>query len=287
MLPATGTLTAWEPASGPGIRVDAGVRRGSEISVYYDSLLAKLIVHAAERALAVERLEYALGASRICGVRTNLPLLERIVRDEDFRRGTFSTGYLDGRFETEAFVEQPPPSEVLLLAAAAIVDRALAGGGAWRLGGIGIPIALRYGEREYRCTASRGTGPGEWELDGDVSGVYTLSAQSGFAPTEGGVTVTLAGLRYEFSLAAPPSAMGVTATRAGANSGRIEAPMPGKVLKVAAFAGDTVGARDLLVVLEAMKMEHRIEAPQNGMIRAVHVAPGQFVTAGVTLVELA
>ena len=94
-LPATGRVTRFEPPDGPGIRVDAGIEAGSDVGIYYDSLIAKLIVHGETRSAAVERLGAALASFRIEGVPTNLPLLARIAREPDFRRGALSTAYLD------------------------------------------------------------------------------------------------------------------------------------------------------------------------------------------------
>ena len=94
MLPSTGTIARWSPPEGPGVRLDAGVTRGSEVGLYYDPMLAKLIVYGSDRAHAVARFERALEDFTIEGVRTNLPLLLWIARDEAFRAGDTTTGFL-------------------------------------------------------------------------------------------------------------------------------------------------------------------------------------------------
>ncbi|MBD5654444.1 MAG: acetyl-CoA carboxylase biotin carboxyl carrier protein subunit, partial [Candidatus Eremiobacteraeota bacterium] len=101
-----------------------------------------------------------------------------------------------------------------------------------------------------------------------------------------GVAVSCDGRAYDLSFARPPElgALG-RGPRAG-GAGAIVSPMPGKIIKVPVRAGDTVAERDLLVVLEAMKMEHRIEAPRDGIVKTVAVAPGALVAGGATLVEL-
>ena len=134
-LPATGTLLAYDPPTGPGIRLDSGVARGDAVTMYYDPMLAKLIVTAADRSLAIARLRVALSDFGILGVTTNLPLLRRIITDERFQRGATFTDFLEsGAFATPA--EQPhqsPPAiaemawgtggEATFLIAAAVCER--------------------------------------------------------------------------------------------------------------------------------------------------------------------
>jgi acetyl-CoA carboxylase biotin carboxylase subunit len=96
MLPAPGRIEGWEEPAGEGIRVDAGYEAGMEVTPFYDPLLAKLIVHAESRAAAIERALDALGRFRIEGekLKTNLPLLRRVLASEEFRRGETDTGLL-------------------------------------------------------------------------------------------------------------------------------------------------------------------------------------------------
>ena len=97
MLPAPGRIEVWEEPAGEGIRVDAGYEAGMEVTPYYDPLLAKLIVHADSRAAAIERAAEAVSRFRIEGekLKTNLPLLRRLLESEAFRRGETDTGLLD------------------------------------------------------------------------------------------------------------------------------------------------------------------------------------------------
>ncbi|MBV8354079.1 MAG: ATP-grasp domain-containing protein, partial [Candidatus Eremiobacteraeota bacterium] len=101
-LPSSGTITAWRMPAGPGVRVDAGVETGSEVGVWYDSMLAKIVVWDATREKAVARLRRALDETEVGGVRTNLPLLRRIVRDEAFIAGATTTAFLDERLASGA-----------------------------------------------------------------------------------------------------------------------------------------------------------------------------------------
>jgi len=297
-LPATGTIARWEPPTWPGLRLDAGVRAGSEVSIYYDSMLAKLIAHGPDRASAVARLSEGLEAFRIEGVRTNLPLLRRIARDEAFRAGDTTTAYLSERAEFLQPARDPDDDDAALVAVAAtLLDPR-----PWRVAGVGIPVALEWDERSLRVAGSRVRGPEErWNLEGGVSGTFAFEANddrivvrdatgrrvSGRANVDrAGVEIVLDGVRRRFAFAAPPSLEVAGAARRAHGAGAVTAPMPGKVLRLAVKAGDAVAERDLLVVLEAMKMEHRIEAARDGVVKRVAVSPDSLVAAGAMLLEL-
>jgi 3-methylcrotonyl-CoA carboxylase alpha subunit len=292
-LPATGTISGWETPGGPGIRVDAGVREGSVVSIYYDSLLAKLIAWGPDRPSAIERLTGALETFRIDGVPTNLPLQLRIARDVTFRAGYTTTAFLT---EHENFMSPDPtgePDEAFLIGLGALLGDPRS----WRIGSVGIPLRLHGARRHIAVVASRKSKPGHWHLEGDFEGEvdFEWSAEritvrgaearcSGRAATaRDGVEVTYDGERFVFRCE-PPPALGARSSSAGAQ-GSVTAPMPGKIVSVAVAAGDSVAERDLLLVLEAMKMEHRIEASRPGVIKSVTVAPGTLVTGGATLVE--
>jgi 3-methylcrotonyl-CoA carboxylase alpha subunit len=171
-LPAAGQITEWEPPTGPGIRLDAGVRCGSEVSIYYDSLLAKLIAHGPDRSAAAERLVEALGSFRIGGVHTNLALHLAIAREPDFRAGKTTTAYLG---EHEGLLKEMALESDAVLAFA--IGAALESGRAWRIGDVGIPISLRGNERSIRIIASR-IADGRWRLEGDLAGEFQI-ARSG------------------------------------------------------------------------------------------------------------
>ena len=142
LLPSTGTLTYWSPPERPGIRIDAGVATGSEVSHYYDPMLAKLIVSGSDRGAAIARLEQALLDFGVDGVRTNLPLLLWIARDDAFRAGETTTSFLDRRFDQSFLSDVAVPRDaVLLCAAALLVD----GRAPWRIAEIGVPLRLQHG----------------------------------------------------------------------------------------------------------------------------------------------
>ena len=296
-LPSSGTLREWSPAGGPGVRVDGGVRSGSEIPIYYDPMLAKLIVWAPDRAAAVARMERALSQTVASGVRTNLPFLSWIVRDEVFRAGALSTRFLEERFDAALMRAPADATPALTLAVAALLENERAG---WRIAGVGRPFAFHDGERAHHVIATRLAGSHRWRLEGSVHGDFTLGAHAsrahasadGAQALEGivaidatGISVTIDGRTTTLALPAPPDA-NTTGASAGPAGGRIAAPMPGRIAKIAVAAGAAVRNGDLLIVLEAMKMEHRIEAPGSGAVTKLHVKEGDLVSAGSVLVEL-
>ncbi|MFY9630379.1 MAG: acetyl-CoA carboxylase biotin carboxylase subunit [Candidatus Cybelea sp.] len=296
MLPSTGTLAQWSPPQGPGIRVDAGVTSGSVVSHYYDPMLAKLIVFGSDRGAAIERLERALLDFTIEGVRTNLPLLLWIARDEAFRAGETTTRFLDTRLNESTFARRSPPREAVLLCAAAL----LSGGHApWRIGGVSVPLRLQHDDSRIELTADA-QAAGSWRLSGDISGELIThrrgdAVQAAFdgVPVAGKFTyqpnrftVHHDGQTWGFTLAAPPDVGAAASHHAATGGASVVAPMPGKIVKVAVSDGERVEEHALLVVLEAMKMEHRIAASAGATVKSVLVKEGQIVTAGAPLVEL-
>jgi 3-methylcrotonyl-CoA carboxylase alpha subunit len=295
-LPATGTLATFDAPAGPGIRLDSGVRAGDTVSIYYDSMLAKLIAYGPDRESAVARLTGALETFAIDGVHTNLPLLLAIARSDDFRDGRTTTSFLE---EHAAFLqpthEKEPEGAVTIAIAAVLSDPR-----AWRVGLVGIPVRLTAKNGVIAVTGSQLDPADTWTIVGDHSAEIGIEAAgdrftvhskngerfAGRATVDAASVVVLYGGRtFRFPFADPPTLDRKSAGTGGGN-GAIVSPMPGRIVKVEVRAGDSVLERDLLVVLEAMKMEHRIEATRDGIVKCVAVSPGALVAGGATLVEL-
>jgi 3-methylcrotonyl-CoA carboxylase alpha subunit len=297
MLPSTGTIAHWSPPEAPGIRVDAGVTNGSVVSHYYDPMLAKLIVCAADREAAIARLRCALEDFVVDGVRTNIPLLLWIARNEAFARGETTTSFLDRHLDQSIFARGAPPAEAALLCAAAL----LADGRApWRVGDVGIPLRLRHDETTIELLADTTTDAGVWRISGARTGELraqrrgeTVHAQIDGKALRGTVTynagafnVRFDGRTWDFEFAPPPSGEAGASSQRVAAGAHVTAPMPGRIVKIAIRDGDAVEEHALLVVLEAMKMEHRIEASAAATVKSVLVKEGQTVASGTPLVEL-
>ena len=282
LLPSTGRITRWQPPEGPGVRVDAGVTTGSDVSVYYDPMLAKLIVFGSDRAHAIARLENALDDFVVDGVRANLPLLQWIVRDEWYRDGRTTTSFLAQRLDESIFAPRAAPREAALYE---IARRLLYGEVPWRVGSIGTPFFLASGTSAFRVWASR-LSDGRWQLSGDIEGELRAHRTGNrIEATFDGEPIVDSNIAFE-PIASPSAQSSGLAATAGVGDGRVTAPMPGKIVTIAVASGSAVEEHALLVVLEAMKMEHRIEASFAGTVGAVLVKEGQIVPAGAPLVEL-
>jgi 3-methylcrotonyl-CoA carboxylase alpha subunit len=278
-LPSTGTLTRL--SFGPGARIDTGVEQGSEVTVHYDPMIAKLIVHAATREEALAGLVAALDRTEVEGVTTNRGFLARLAAHPAFVGGEVDTGFI-GRHEESLFEAGPPDADIV--AAAASRSAAAPGDGLFatpfRLNLRPATLGALWGEdgAEYRFALSAdGVRLGEGEPIQPGRDVVLVAAGDALEARRQGRS-------WRF-LRENPAWAGQSA--GGPADGQITAPMPGKVLGLFVKAGDAVKAGDRLAVLEAMKMEHRLTAPFDGMVEAVSVAAGAQVAEGTLLVTLA
>jgi 3-methylcrotonyl-CoA carboxylase alpha subunit len=309
-LPSTGTLRAFRPfAKWPDVRNDVGVYRGFEVTPYYDPLLAKTAVWAPHRDEAIEALVHALAWYEIEGPVTNLEFLQWAASSPEFRRGEADIAYVDREWQGDLSAEPP----VTALAAAAAFE--LVGHGAgkdfeskpnpwqrtdgWRQRGMPRYLAYRYGGRTFEVCAVA-EAENTWRLTvqdrevvvgslPDASRKVFVSDESvrrQLAPVEvdGALQVTWDGLTYIIQRGAEHSG-GATHSGAATDDGPT-APMPGTVVKVAVQPGQRVTAHEPLVVLEAMKMEHVVEAPYDGVVTTVLVKEGELVPAGSPVVIL-
>jgi len=297
MLPSTGTIVHWSAPEGPGIRIDSGVTTGSVVTHYYDPMLAKLIAFGSDRPSAIARLQLALQELTIDGVRTNVPLLLWIARNDAFARGDTTTRFLDEQFDESIFALRAPPKEASLLAAAALLSD---GRAPWRIGGVGVPVHLQHVAGTIAFVADASADRGHWHLTGDSAGelraerradtvhaTFDGEAFSGSVIYDGEtIDVHQNGRVWPFTLGPPPSAGAANSGPGAAAGAQVTAPMPGRIVKIAIKDGDAVDEHALLVVLEAMKMEHRIEAPAVATVKSVLVKEGQIVAGGTPLVEL-
>ena len=301
-LPSTGKL---HRVSFPhGVRVDTGVRTGSEVSAHYDPLLAKVIAHGDDRPQAIATLRAALRSSEIAGVEHNVPWLLRVLDQPQFVAGTYTTGTVG-----EAGVALLPETDAVATAIAAVATvLAVQGDDPWSPDGYQVNLPheqtirfRRARERiERRVVAEGGdhrvTGPdGEVHLEASslVDGLFEARSQGASSEGTGirarvtiagpDVFVMRAGATARLTLVEPDAGAHDSVAKAG---GRIVAPMPGQIVSVGVAEGDQVRADEVLVVLEAMKMEHQVRAPSSGTVTAVRCAPGDRVVEGTELVSV-
>ncbi|MEY4344581.1 MAG: hypothetical protein RL032_413, partial [Pseudomonadota bacterium] len=322
-LPATGTLHVYGlPACATfaraygGVRVDSGVREGDTISPFYDSMVAKLIVHGATREEALARMDAALAQTHIVGLATNVQFLRHVVTSASFANANLDTALIP----REAAVLFNQDKVGLPLAAAALVAHTLsneqASAARSDVNGWTDPWARRDGWKshgasvrsfalEYQGVAStaqlttlHGSGQPTLQLR-----VGDQSARLRFVPTaSGALDIGLGDQRvsakmyskgnvaHVFISSGATQIIAIDAlVHAGdthTEGGRLTAPMPGKVVSFSVKAGDKVTKGQALAVMEAMKMEHTIAAPADGTVAELLFAPGDQVTDGAELLRL-
>jgi 3-methylcrotonyl-CoA carboxylase alpha subunit len=317
-LPATGTLAVYrKPACSSfaisDIRVDDGVREGDSISPFYDSMVAKLIVHGDTREQALARLDEALSQTRIVGLTTNVQFLRHIIRTDSFATAKLDTALIQR--EDKALFGQEAVG--LPLAAASVVAHTLQKEQAqvghdpfsqrdgWRAYGVATrAFGFNFHGASYTAVLSY-LHDGVLQLavgEGDdaVSGALAWRAEAdalhvSFADHTARVQVFIEAQAHEdvAHVFAPQGATRITVVDALAHAGdtqeaggRLTAPMPGKVVSFAVKAGEKVKAGQPLAVMEAMKMEHTIAAPADGEVLELLYAPGDQVTEGAELLKL-
>jgi geranyl-CoA carboxylase alpha subunit len=301
-LPQSGRLTVWQPPQGEGLRIDTALEAGAGVSTHYDPMIAKLIAHGPDRETARLRLLRAVEGFAIGGLRHNLPFLRRCLQHPAFAAGAVDTGFLE--HEAAALACPTAPSRPLsALAAALFQDRDSAG----------IAPELRHWRSrpgraprlELRCGAARvawrvSAMAGGFEVSDEQGGVYIEWLGSAQAPSQP-LRVRIDGVEFvvhaawsgdELDLVLAEEAWRFAEVAAGgAGAARalrtqVTAPMPGNIVEVRCADGTTVQAGDVVLVLEAMKMEHQIEAPASGRVRQLSAVAGQQVSMRELLFDI-
>ena len=304
-LPAAGEVIEWRPEAGDGVRFDSGIETGSRVGIEFDPMIAKVIAAAPTRREAVAKLARALSRTRIHGPRNNRDFLVQALRTREFLRGDTTTDFLERvSVSVQHEVTQAQGQSALIACAvesarmnrtAARVLRGLPGG--WRNSPM-PPMRMRFeiagAEQtlEYRQGLN---GHFVFTIEGEVRDVLVYESD------EGEVDFAVDGVRsswwvsrrdHVWFVQGPFGAVEAVelprfpATAEQAVSGAARAPMPGKVLNIRVNPGDEVQAGDLLLTLEAMKMEHQITAPIDGRIAQLLVTAGEQVANGAILVVL-
>lgn len=301
-LPQTGRLVEWSVPEAEGVRVDSGVETGTEVSVHYDPMLAKIITWGLTREDAIARLRWTLRRTVVAGVTTNRDFLVRVLDHPAFRAGELHTHFVE-----EHLAEPDPPSD-------ALVERAAIGAtlAAWAervmerevlpamtTGFRNNPFSMQraaytWGERELVVEyADRGAGALEVRV-GDASHTVCFGELE-----DGAVAFVLDDHRVRVGVRTHEGRHYCTvdgravvlddvprfpvSTGESASDGAF-APMPGAIIAVKVAAGDTVTTGQTLVVMEAMKMEHAIGAPHDGVVAEMRVEVGAQVDEGAVLV---
>jgi 3-methylcrotonyl-CoA carboxylase alpha subunit len=314
-LPGSGKLERLRlPAAGTHVRIDSGVVEGDTVTIFYDPMIAKLIVWDRDRDGALARLRDALAQCEIVGPKSNIGFLERLARHPAIVGGTIDTGYLDRHLDE--FMPDHASDPVLVVAAATAqmllqedAERARAAASpdptspwaladGWRLGhagkrhlafldrgerldviaqGHGGDYAIQWQERKHDVRAARLDADGLSARFDQHARRFRIHADAGRLDVHDG----------EHRLQLQPVAVYRREHAAqGAEGHRIQAPMPGRVVLVKAHPGDVVVFGQELLVIEAMKMELALKAPRDGTVAEVRAAAGDFVEADAVLVTL-
>ncbi|WP_439937520.1 acetyl/propionyl/methylcrotonyl-CoA carboxylase subunit alpha [Nocardia sp. N13] len=310
-VPQSGGLVTFDlPADGGfellgrhGVRVDSGFASGDEVSTFYDAMLAKVMAWAPTREQAIRMLVAALKRARIHGVTTNRDQLVEILTDPVFVAGEMTTTWLEARpIPAESPGDSGPSDRATLVAGALMLA---ADDAARRTVQQGVPAAWRNVVSQPQRTTFEGHDPVEWWGTRDgfvVDGVTVLEVSPTHARLEvGGVTTETRG-HISSDRPGAPRDVWVDGPRRSARlrevprftdpadavaSGSLLAPMPGTVVKVVAEAGAEVAAGDVVLVLEAMKMQHTVTAPYDGTVTEINVEPGTQVASGEVLAVVA
>jgi 3-methylcrotonyl-CoA carboxylase alpha subunit len=311
-LPATGHLQVMRIPSAHSftlgdVRWDSGVREGDSISPYYDSMIAKLIVHGDTREQALARLDQALSELHIVGVANNVAFLRQVVRSTSFAQAQLDTALIQ-REQAQLFGQQALSVDLAL--AAVLAQQCLPSQASglwtdpwssndnWTLQGHSIrSFEALCGEQRVTARLTRHNHGAMVLQVGDVSHSLHCQTQGDAVMLQWGPHRLLAhvyGLLGQHHVFAAVGSCSLTLTDplahvsdSAAAQGNLSAPMPGKLLSFAVQVGDAVKAGQALAVMEAMKMEHTVASPSDGTVAELLYAPGDQVAEGAPLLRLA
>ncbi|HKT20517.1 MAG TPA: biotin carboxylase N-terminal domain-containing protein [Stellaceae bacterium] len=308
-LPAAGKLALLRlPAETPELRVETGLREGDTISPFYDALIAKLIAWGKDRTEAVQRLQAALAQTKLAGIASNRDFLLRIVSHPAFGQAAQDTGFI-ARHNADLLPAAAAPFEALVAATFAFLLKASSVQAPtdrhspwrqhdfWRLVGeagqrfrfrdaLGVrELGLRYADKRFRCesegravtaTVER-TARGDLAIDLDNDRIEAATLQSGAE-----IWVVLSVATWRLTYLDPL----VPVHRAEGSAGKVVAPMPGKISAILVKPGMGVKRGQVLMQIEAMKMELAITAPIDGIVDRINFSIGALVVEGAELVVL-
>jgi 3-methylcrotonyl-CoA carboxylase alpha subunit len=308
-LPSPGRVTVFEPPAGAGIRVDAGVASGDIVPPDYDPMIAKVIAHGPTRNDALARLTAALRDVVVAGPRVNTPFLKRLVEHPQFQAGRFDTGFIDRHLPELLHTDPDDEARAIARTVALLLARERR-----RLAAVEVALAppSRAGWRDpWSADDGFCLGPPRvmtidvlvddavrqatvaWGVDGAQVTVAGMSvgvgaAEQSAAPPAGQMTevaggaVAVAGGR-QIHVALPRHSLDA---RAASNDGVVRAPMNGKVVATFVEPGQRVNKGARIALMEAMKMEHSLTAPIDGVVREVPAVAGAQAVEGAIIARI-
>ncbi|MGQ0589741.1 MAG: acetyl/propionyl/methylcrotonyl-CoA carboxylase subunit alpha [Sphingosinicella sp.] len=271
-LPSIGTLSVFTLCG--DTRVDTGVEEGATISPYYDPMIAKVIVHADERQQALEMLAGELEFSVVWPVKTNIAFLVRLLRDPDVQAGDLDTGLIARR--GDAILQDPGPTARDLSDAATWFARQ-----STKFSPMAAPLfGFRLNREPERWLALDVNGERTtFDYQPTTVGAYECGFQETGSPSE--QLMLKGGARYLVSISRTTGGSG-----SAASDGAIVSPMPGKIIALAIAKGEAVTKGQKLLTLEAMKMEHSLASPFDGIVAELNAEEGAQVSEGALLARI-
>ncbi len=314
-LPSTGRLRHLRtPSENAHVRIDSGVREGDEVSIHYDPMIAKLVVWDSDRSSAVRRLRQALSEFQVVGVTTNTLFLGSVAAHPAFAAGEIDTGFIE-RNRSALFPEFAPASDRMLALAsldlmlemeAEAVQRACSSAdryspwhqtNGWRLnfdnhhelhfidGERIVTVVVHYRSGGYMLDLPGGSSMfvrGEKEFGGDIlADLGGMRVKATVVRSGNTLTILDQGKSHLLTRHDP----GAAGDEDEVAAGRLTAPMPGKVVAIMVETGVRVGRGTPLLIMEAMKMEHTINAPCDGAVAEYHFEVGAVVNEGAELLD--
>ena len=306
-LPETGKMHIFATPSitaDDDVRLDTGVISGDEISVYYDPMIAKLITWGEDRAEATRRMQHAIAQTDVLGVKTNLGFLQQLVKHPAFLAGKTDTSFIPMHRDTLFPDESQQPDRALIAASLALLSNEASAAGrdvwdrndGWWLNRsahramefhtvnddaivtvdietVGTLRRVRINEREYAVTTTnQDTARVSFSANGHTETARVLTHGNS-------ISILFADARHTLRVVDPFVFEGDADT----NDGRLTAMMPGRVVKVMAKAGENVKKGQALIIMEAMKMEHTIVSPRDGVVERVAYKENDLVPADAVL----
>ena len=291
-MPQTGEILMWEPDESDDLRVDHALTEGQEISAFYDPMIAKVAACGDTREDARRRLITGLNDTPLLGIRNNKTWLTHCLQHETFASGEATTAFIEDHSKELLAMDtrQAQAVAMVLLALRDAPDT-----GPWTSAGVmSWPFRVDFGDdkvvqtyvemRDNRLFTVAFDDDHVEHLELDADGLLCSNGQqiSGATLVDGDtVHLEFDGISVSATEMLQPEAGG----NVGTGDGRLVAPMPGRIVRVAS-AGDSVKEGDIIVVLEAMKMEHEITAPFDGTLSSVNVEADQQVTGRQTLAQI-
>ncbi|MDB6142385.1 MAG: 3-methylcrotonyl-CoA carboxylase [Pseudomonas sp.] len=302
-MPQTGQILRWEPALLDGVRIDHGLLEGQSVSPFYDPMLGKIIAHGATREEARRKLLRAVEDCVLLGVNTNQRLLARLLKHPQFVAGNVSTGFIGEHFSDDPALHPHSPTAIELALAAALFYSAWANKhppqwAGWR-NNASVPwrYVLGHGDQQYSVELGQNGEGFEVQVSDTVINLRLLDNDGRWA------TVEINGVRRRLAVHLCADSLwinsdggalqlvnlthAVIATKDDLRSGTLKAPMDGAIVEVLVDEGATVSKGQLLLVLEAMKMEHPLKAGIDGVIQRIQVIQGDQVKNRQVLLEVA